>query len=391
MTDLSHREGVFGRRISRRRMLVGAGAGIAGLAGAALIGCGDDDDDEAAPAAQATQAATATQAAAAATAAATAAPAGGDLIVQSNSSPHISVIDIETKQVTRTADIPDFTSWTWNDDNNYFDGKLLWLGTKNRDTNEVTVITLDLDSLEVTHRIPIGPDPNNVYIGKALADRSIVHVGKQGSGQVVAINPRTFAVMATWDVPTGSGDEGVVCDADISTDAIGVERFVYPTRAGDSLVSIDPTSGETLKEVATPTGATPLMLSTSADGRIWIQESGSNTNSVYEPVNLDLIKRFPSAKGPVISTYSPDGQLAYIGHFGDPVVQVIATERLEEVTRITVGSTPSKIAVHQAGTFIYPIVSKEASVAVVDTSSWEVTERIDIGTNPGGIFLRPRA
>ena len=126
MTDLSHREGVFGRRISRRRMLVGAGAGIAGLAGAALIGCGDDDDDEAAPAAQATQAATATQAAAAATAAATAAPAGGDLIVQSNSSPHISVIDIETKQVTRTADIPDFTSWTWNDGNNYFDDKLLW-------------------------------------------------------------------------------------------------------------------------------------------------------------------------------------------------------------------------------------------------------------------------
>ena len=93
----------------------------------------------------------------------------------------------------------------------------------------------------------------------------------------------------------------------------------------------------------------------------------------------------------MISTYSPDGQLAYIGHSKDPIVQVIGTERLEEVTRVTVGSTPSKIAVHPAGTFIYPIVSKEASVAVVDTSSWEVTERIDIGTNPDGIFLRPRA
>ena len=44
---------------------------------------------------------------------------------------------------------------------------------------------------------------------------------------MVPINPRTFEVMATWDVPTGSEDEGVVCDADIFTDAMGVERFGY--------------------------------------------------------------------------------------------------------------------------------------------------------------------
>ncbi len=375
MTDLGYVSGIFARRFTRRRTLAGAAMGVVGLAGAALIGCGDDEEEE--------------EAAAATTAAPV--PTRGDLIVQSNSSPHISVIDTETNQVTRTADIPDFTSWTWNDDNNYFDGKLLWLGTRDQDTKEVTIVTLDLDSLEVTNRIPIGPDESTVYIGKALADRSIVHIGKQASGQVVAINPGTFEVIATWDVPTGSGDEGVVCDADISTDASGVERFVYPTRAGDTLVSIDPLTGETLKEVATPGGAVPLMLSTGPDGRIWIQESGSNTNSVYEPVNLELVKRFPSAQGPVVNTYSPDGKLAYIGHFGDPVVQVVDTATLEEVRQVTVGTTPSKIAVHPAGTFIYPIVSKEASVAVVDTSSWQVTERIDIGTNPGGIFLRPRA
>ena len=56
------------RRISRRAALRGAGLGVVGLAGAALVGCGDDDEEEAAPAAaQATAAPT--QAAAAATAA----------------------------------------------------------------------------------------------------------------------------------------------------------------------------------------------------------------------------------------------------------------------------------------------------------------------------------
>ena len=50
------------RRVSRRAMIRGAGVGIAGLAGAALIGCGGDDDDEVTTAA---------------TTAPTAAPSGG--------------------------------------------------------------------------------------------------------------------------------------------------------------------------------------------------------------------------------------------------------------------------------------------------------------------------
>ncbi len=45
----------IGRRISRRAALRGAGLGVAGLAGAALIGCGDDDEEEATPTAAAAQ------------------------------------------------------------------------------------------------------------------------------------------------------------------------------------------------------------------------------------------------------------------------------------------------------------------------------------------------
>ena len=40
----------------------------------------------------------------------------------SNSSPHVSVIDSDTNQVVQTADVANMTKWTWNDDNNYFDG-----------------------------------------------------------------------------------------------------------------------------------------------------------------------------------------------------------------------------------------------------------------------------
>ena len=382
-------------RPTRRQVLRGSILGALGLAGAALIGCSDDEDDEGAPApstattAPATATATATEAASPVATATEAPPPRVELFAFSNSSPHISVIDTETNTITRTADMPEFTSWTWNDDNNFLDGSLLWLGTKDRDTNEVTIVTLDLDSLEVTNRIAVGIDPQNVYVGKALADRSIVHIGLQGSGRVVAINPRTFAVIADWgDVPLGSGDSGVVCDADISMGADGVERFVYPTRAGDSIVTLDPRTGETINEVSTPSGSTPLMLSTAPDGNIWVQDSGSNTNSVFDPVDLSELARFPAGALPIVAAFSPDGARAYIGHGRDTIVQVIDTTTFEEVTRITVGTNAQKIAVHPDGTRIYVILTQEGSVAVIDTASWEVTGRIMLGTNPTTPFIR---
>ena len=59
----------------------------------------------------------------------------------------------------------------------------------------------------------------------------------------------------------------------------------------------------------------------------------------------------------------------------------------QEIKQITVGNTPSKIAVHPDGKRIYAIASKEASVAVIDTGTWAVTSRIDVVVNPGGLFL----
>lgn len=308
----------------------------------------------------------------------------GRLFVLSNSAPHVSVIDTATNEVVETADIADFTAWAWNDDNNHFDGQDLWLGMRDPETDETAAIALNLEALEVTDRFDLGLDELTLYIGKA--DRAgRLHVGKMEAGEVAVIDTEQRELLDIWDVPA-SGD--VVCDADVAVDADGDETFVYPTREGDTLVSIDPASGQTLEIVDTPAGSRPLMLTTSPhDGRIWIQEPGSNTNSVYEPTALELVDRFPSAEGPIVNTFSPDGRYSYVGHSGSPVVQVVDTSTLEEVTRITVGTNPTKIAVHPDGRWIYPIVTDEAAVAVVDTDDWSVADRVPLGTDPTGIFI----
>lgn len=309
----------------------------------------------------------------------------GELFVFSNSSPHVSVVDTATNEVVDTANIPEFTGWAWNDDNNHFDGQDLWLGLRDPDTDETEVIALNLDTLEVTDRFDIGRDELNLYIGKADASGRL-HVGKMQAGEVAVIDTNDRELIDIWDVPS-SGD--VVCDADIAVDADGNETFVYPTREGDTIVSIDPETGETLDIVDTPDGAEPLMLTTDPNtGRLWVQEPGSNTNAVYEPTARDLVDRFPSAEDPIVNTFSPDGRYSYVGHSGAPIVQVIDTDTLEEVTRIQVGTNPTKIAVHPNGAWIYPILTEEAAVAVVDTEDWSVAERIPLGTEPSGISIR---
>lgn len=306
------------------------------------------------------------------------------LFIFSNSSPHISVIDPETNQIIQTADLPDFTSWTWNDDNNYFDGQNLWLGLRNPDTDAVEVIALNLDTLEVASRLDLGQDKLTLYIGKATRN-GVLHVGKMDSDQVVTIDTKAFEVMETWDVPT-NGD--VVCDADIAIGADGVERFYYPTRNGDTLVSLDVESGEALKVVDTPDGSTPLMLTTAPDNTVWVQETDSNTNAVFDPVTLDLKKRFLTGEGPIVASFSADGKYGYIGHGRDTIVTVIDTQTLEEIQRIEAGTNPQKLAIHPNGRYVYAILTQEAAVAVIDTGSWQVTDRIDLGTNPTGIYLR---
>jgi YVTN family beta-propeller protein len=305
------------------------------------------------------------------------------IFVLSNSAPHVTVIDAATRQVTQTAEIADFTSWTWNDDNNYSDGTLLWLGMRNPDTEDTEVVTLDLDTLELTNRISVGKDSMNLYIGKGTSDGRVL-AGKMGAGEVVSIDATTFEVLNTWTVPV-NGD--VVCDADIATLDDGRQVFVYPTRDGETVVSIDAATGETVKEVANEAGMRPLMLTVGSDGRTWVQESGSKTNSVYDQ-DLNLVGRFPTGDGPVVNTFSPDGRYSYIGHGGDTFVLVIDTESLTEVARVQVGTNPSKLGVHPDGHEIYAILTDEASVVEVDTTDWEVIERIEIGTEPTGIFVR---
>jgi DNA-binding beta-propeller fold protein YncE len=301
------------------------------------------------------------------------------------------MIDGETNEVSSTADIPDFTKWTWNDDNNYFDGTNVWLGMKHPDTNEVEVIALNLDTLELSARIAIGPDSKSLYLGQANED-GILLVGKMGFNQVIEIDTKNFTVGNTWDIPTG--EDGVVCDVDVAQGSDGVERAFIPTDKSDMVLSINTATGEVLAEFKTSeSGIRPFMLTASPDGKtVWVQERGSNGNVVLDAITLEPISRVPTGENAIMNTFSPDGTVSYTAHSKDTVVVANSVEApFTELWRATVGTSPSKVAVHPNGEFVYATISKEAAVAVIDAATGEVVQRIEMGTDPNTVFVRERA
>lgn len=309
----------------------------------------------------------------------------GMVYALNNTSPQIIAIDAETNEIVKKADVPGLKTWTWTDDNNYYDGTHLWAGARDPDTNDVEVLLVNLDTLQVARRIPLGKDKNNLYIGKP-SKRGRLFVGKHGSGQMAVIDLKSYEVLEIRDVPVG-GEKGVTCDADVVTGTDGVERVYYPTRDTDKVVGLDTGTLQPTKIVDDDKGNLPLMLTVAPDNTIWVQEIGPNTNVVLDPVTLAVIARFPTGKGPALASFSPDGKLGYITG-GDTVMTVADVQTRKVLRNVEVGANASKAGAHPNGKFVYVAVSRENSIAVVDTSTWQVVRRIDIGVSPNGLFVR---
>jgi YVTN family beta-propeller protein len=302
------------------------------------------------------------------------------------------VIDGQTFKVLRTKDLPNFKSWTWNDDNNYFDGQNLWLGHRDPQTNDAEVILLNLDTLEVTDRVAVGKEPTTLYIGKPTKEGQLF-VAKHASWQLAVIDIKTHKLLKAVDVDVNAGTTGkapqwAACDSDSATTDDGVTRIFVPTNAGTTTVAIDAATGKPLKTLSHPAGTRPCMLTVSPDRKVWVQECDGSANVILDPVSLEILKRVPSGKGPVVAAFTADGKYGLIGHSADTIVQVVDAKTYAEVKRIEVGTNPDKVSSHPNGKWLFAEVSKEAAVAVIDTTTWSVTQRVPIGTNPTGIFVR---
>ena len=320
----------------------------------------------------------------------------GELLLLSNESPHITTIDILTEEIARTADLEGFTSWAWNDDNNFFDGAHLWLGTLDPTAGTAELITLDVATLKIARRIPLGDEAKGIFFGKPTKDGSLL-VSKMGAGEIAVVDTAAGTVRTTFtDLDLNGGE---LSDGDLSIGPDGVERFVYPTGTGDSIVTLDPQTGTTLGTAETKKGATPTRVTTSpADGSIWVQQPGSDTHAVYDPATLKRLKRFDTGQNPTLGSFTIDGTYAYTAHADSSFVQVIDTKKQILLAHIRVpGEGPNMIAARPDFTRVYAMATGDQQVHVIYQQDWAanhltitslVENSIKLSSAPVGMFLR---
>ena len=362
-------------RFTRRRSaLLGAAPALAGL----TAGCELGGQQAAAP----------TPSSAPAAAAATPTTAAPELVwTFSNSPPHIVEINAVTNQIVRTKDVPNLGTWATNDDNCYYDGTNVWLGARNPNTSDVEVFLLNLSTLEVGRRIPLGKDPNTVYVGKGSLSKNQLVVAKHGSGEYVVIDTNTFAVLDTKAVPVNGG---VACDMDVARGPDNIERAFIPTDTGGTTVAYNTDTREVIGTFTHPAGVRPYMLTVSADGRyVWVQERTTDGNSVLNAQTMQLVQHVPTGRGAFVNTFSPDGRICYVSHASDTrMVAVNAAPPFGLIKEVEVGTNAQVTAVLASGRAVYTIANRESFVAAINTSTWAVT-KINLPENPNFVFARP--
>jgi DNA-binding beta-propeller fold protein YncE len=310
-------------------------------------------------------------------------PPRAQVIAFSNSAPHISVIDGQTHQVIKTANIPQPLVWGWNDDNNYYDGTNLWLSVANPNTNAAEVVLLNLETLQFERRIPIGQEPGGIFSGRP-SRTGRVFFAKFRTGELVAIDTKTHSVVQTVKLPI---DGGVACDVEVATGFDRRERAYVPTMAGNTVLVVDPSTLRVLDTLRYDTR--PWMATATPDGRrLWVQEQTGNANLILNSTNLQMVDRVPTAPAPDTGTFSPDGKLHFTGHFTNGFVIANETDTFREVWRTQSGANSRILGVHPAGTFVYAIMSNEGGVAVLEAATGRIVTRVALGTNPAGLFVR---
>ena len=327
------------------------------------------------------------------------------IYVLSNSSPHITEIDGQTNEVTRTADLTvfggssDFKLSHFDGINHLQDGRWLWVGAVNcepdgcapgKPTGQSAMAKIDLDELEVTAEVQTGDEGWNVYIGTSTQDGRLFGA-KHANRALVEVDMANGTLLDTIpdaEKPTADFPDARTCDIDVRIGPDGVERIYYVTRGGDSTVAVDATTKQILATHDHGAGSWPHMVDVAPDLRVWVPERKTNEIAILDPVTLDEVGRVVGMPDtPVMTSWSPDGKTAYVTGVAGTQLAVIDNETYEILRLVSIGMNAQRSAPHPNGERVYVTQSKDKQLAVMRTSDHAVTH-IDLDSPPLGVVAR---
>jgi YVTN family beta-propeller protein len=123
---------------------------------------------------------------------------------------------------------------------------------------------------------------------------------------------------------------------------------------------------------------------------VWVANAGDGTVSIVNWLQRKVIATIQAnAKGGNRLKFTADGKMALITAGGEVVVIDTATRTVAK--RITVGKGPTGGILIQPGVpRAFIACSSDNYVAVLDLTTWKVTEHLDVGGEPDGMAWAPK-
>ena len=305
-----------------------------------------------------------------------------------------------------------------------------------------TLAIVDVSTLRVVARLPVGPDPHEViassdgkmaYVSiygfgryhalsvldlvgrKALPDidtgaltgpHGLTFVGgkvwftAEGAKAIARFDPATSAI--DWIMGTGqnrthmlyvSEDQKHIYTTNVSSGTVTLlERLAAPpgmsppSSPGQGAAPPAP-QGMMWNETVIPVGKGDEGFDVSPDGReLWTANSRDGSLSI-----VDLSSRTVAAtlEAKIFTSnrlkFTPDGRLVFISSLrGDDLVIYDAASR-KEYKRVPIGHGAAGILMDPVGQRAFVACTRDNYVVVVDLKSLEVTGHVDVGGEPDGL------
>jgi YVTN family beta-propeller protein len=188
---------------------------------------------------------------------------------------------------------------------------------------------------------------------------------------------------------------------DVGRDPSGVAFSVdgsraYVTNQYDKTVSvINASNGAVLATIAVPYAPTAVVVSPAADKNLAYVAMSTGVAVIDTATNkvADLKPSTPTVdvitvgSSPSAIAINPLGTRLYVSNGGSSTVSVVDTVTNLEITKVSVGSQPSGLAVSADGTKVYALSRATNKVTVFSTANNQVIGSAAVGASPRGIVL----
>jgi YVTN family beta-propeller protein len=252
--------------------------------------------------------------------------------------------------------------------------------------NSLTVI--DWPTASIRHTVDLGQDTRPH--GVAFRPDGLLAVTTEGSDHLLVVD--VVAGEVRRRIPVG---EGVAHMVALSPD--GRLAWVTNIRAGD-LTKVDLDSGASLGKVATGAGAEGVGVT--RDGReVWVTNRADDTITIVDAATLAITATLPSVGFPIRVAMCPTGTRALVTNaraatltaYDIPTRTLLATVDLAEEdaeykpTLLGQAALPIGVTIAPDGAHAYVAVSGADQVAVIDTTTWQITARWPTGREPDAL------